>query len=36
MKIAAGMILGILVGVACRWFDIPVPSPRSSSVHCSS
>ena len=27
MKIAAGMILGILIGVACRWFDIPVPSP---------
>lgn len=27
MKIAAGMILGILIGAACRWFDIPVPSP---------
>ncbi len=27
MKIAAGMILGILIGAACRWFDVPVPSP---------
>jgi XapX domain-containing protein len=27
MKIAAGLILGILIGVACRWFDTPVPSP---------
>lgn len=27
MKIAAGMILAILIGVACRLFDIPVPSP---------
>lgn len=26
-KIAAGMILGILIGAGCRWFDIPVPSP---------
>jgi len=27
MKIAAGMILGILIGAACGWFDVPVPSP---------
>lgn len=27
MKIAAGILLGILIGAACRWFDIPVPSP---------
>lgn len=27
MKIAAGIILGILIGAACRWFDVPVPSP---------
>jgi XapX domain-containing protein len=27
IKIAAGMTLGILIGAACRWFDIPVPSP---------
>lgn len=27
MKIAMGLILGIAIGAACRWFDIPVPSP---------
>ena len=27
IKIAAGLILGILIGAGCRWFDIPVPSP---------
>ncbi len=27
MKIAAGIILGLLIGAGCRWFDIPVPSP---------
>lgn len=27
MKIAAGLILAILIGAGCRWFDIPVPSP---------
>jgi XapX domain-containing protein len=21
------MLLGVLIGVACRWFDVPVPSP---------
>jgi XapX domain-containing protein len=26
-KVAIGIILGLLIGVACRWFDIPVPSP---------
>jgi XapX domain-containing protein len=27
MKIAASMILGVLIGAGCRWFDIPVPAP---------
>ena len=26
-KILVGIILGLGIGVACRWFDIPVPSP---------
>jgi XapX domain-containing protein len=26
-KAAAGMILGLLIGVGCRWFDIPLPGP---------
>jgi len=27
MRIAASMILGILIGAGCRWFEIPVPAP---------
>lgn len=27
MRIAASMILGVLIGAGCRWFDIPVPAP---------
>jgi len=27
MRIAASMILAILIGAGCRWFDIPVPAP---------
>jgi XapX domain-containing protein len=27
MKIAIGIILGLIIGAGCRWFDIPVPSP---------
>jgi XapX domain-containing protein len=27
IKMVVGIILGLLIGVACRWFDIPVPSP---------
>jgi len=27
MKIAIGLLLGFLIGVGCRYFDIPVPSP---------
>ena len=24
---AIGLTLGFLIGVACRWFDVPSPSP---------
>lgn len=27
VKIVLGLILGLAIGAACRWFDIPVPSP---------
>ena len=27
IKVFVGIVLGLLIGVACRWFDIPVPSP---------
>jgi len=27
LKIVIGLFLGFVIGVACRWFDIPVPSP---------
>ncbi|MGC4053487.1 MAG: DUF1427 family protein [Paludibaculum sp.] len=27
MKIAIGLLVGFLIGVGCRYFDIPVPSP---------
>jgi XapX domain-containing protein len=27
MKIVASMILAVLIGAACRWFEIPVPAP---------
>lgn len=26
-KIFAGLLLGLLIGAGCRYFDIPVPSP---------
>jgi len=26
-KIIVGLILGFLIGAACRWFDIPLPGP---------
>jgi len=26
-KIAAGLIVGLLIGAGCRWFDIPLPGP---------
>jgi XapX domain-containing protein len=27
MKSAIGLVIGFLLGFACRYFDIPVPSP---------
>lgn len=27
MTIAIGLILGLGIGAACRWFDVPSPSP---------
>ncbi len=27
VKVIVGVLLGLLIGAACRWFDIPVPSP---------
>lgn len=26
-KMAVGLILGLLIGAGCRYFDVPVPSP---------
>jgi XapX domain-containing protein len=23
----AGLLLGVLIGVGCRWFDLPLPAP---------
>ena len=27
LKMIVGIVLGLLIGAGCRWFDIPVPSP---------
>jgi XapX domain-containing protein len=27
LKIVAGMVLGLVIGASCRWFDIPLPGP---------
>jgi XapX domain-containing protein len=24
---SAGIVLGLLIGAACRWFDLPSPAP---------
>ncbi len=27
VKIIAGLVLGLLIGAMCRWFDVPLPGP---------
>ncbi len=27
IKIAMGLLLGLVIGAGCRWFDLPLPSP---------
>jgi XapX domain-containing protein len=27
MKAIIGLVLGLLIGAGCRWFDVPVPAP---------
>jgi len=27
MNEVIGVLLGVAIGAACRWFDIPVPAP---------
>lgn len=27
IKTIIGLLLGLFIGMACRWFDVPVPSP---------
>jgi XapX domain-containing protein len=27
LKITAGLVVGVLIGAGCRWFDIPLPGP---------
>lgn len=27
MMAAAGIVLGLVIGAACRWFDLPSPAP---------
>jgi XapX domain-containing protein len=27
MKIAISFVIGLSIGVLCRWFDVPVPAP---------
>jgi len=29
MNEIAGVLLGLAIGAACRWFDIPAPAPPS-------
>lgn len=27
MSAIAGLLLGFVIGVGCRWFDLPLPAP---------
>jgi XapX domain-containing protein len=27
MKVVIGILIGLGIGAACRWFDVPLPSP---------
>ncbi len=27
IKIATGIVLGLVIGAGCRWLDIPLPAP---------
>jgi XapX domain-containing protein len=27
LKTSLAILLGVLIGAGCRWFDVPVPSP---------
>ena len=27
MTAAAGIVLGLAIGAACRWWDLPLPAP---------
>jgi XapX domain-containing protein len=27
IRMVAGIVLGVLIGAGCRWFDVPVPAP---------
>ncbi|MEL6302806.1 MAG: DUF1427 family protein [Pseudomonadota bacterium] len=27
MTAALGLVLGLTIGAACRWFDLPLPAP---------
>ena len=28
MKSVVGLLLGLAIGAACRWFEIPIPAPQ--------
>jgi XapX domain-containing protein len=27
LKTSLGLVLGLLIGAGCRWFEVPLPSP---------
>ncbi|HXA48513.1 MAG TPA: XapX domain-containing protein [Burkholderiaceae bacterium] len=31
IALGAGIVLGLLIGAACRWFDLPSPTPPTPS-----